>query len=729
VISCRRLCLLAAVAVALLAPGCALGKSHKAGDKPQPALASAPWNPLKDQGVDAATTFFFNPAVARTQAPGNGGFLMGNNPAGDVPWRPTSKVAVVPGRFHLGVRSTDYRYGYLWMPSSGILSPTAFTIEFWVQSSTPYSAVNGVPVSVSGVVFSFSNGFLSAKFGNNQRYPPVQTALSTSVRSLPAKAWENIALTYSRGRLVLYVNGARAASRSGVAAPQVWSDTSRSSGLTVAGAFGKGATQLTVSDLRISRIARVPRKRSGNLASTLTVTTSAARREHIRQSLLGGLHSLTSSRTDRMARGVVRVIRTDKLINGTPIKAGPPDAAHPSRGFTGGYSYNWAVVDRTMRYLKSLKVAPYLSIDSTPQLLGGREPSLSRPLLSTARSFQAAFNPQVPNDLHAWKLIVEDLAFHILKQDHVPVAYWGVWNEPDGGHFWLGTLDQYLALYQATVSGVRTVDPKATVGGADTVGFNLQWVSALMGFCASHHVPLDFVSWHYYTGNLGAIPAARATVAALAAQNRMKRPFLNIGEWSWQLANRPQSGALPFRNYNYFLNDWSAGFVGASLIEMQGNDVATSIYDKPVATANEVAHPHPPVAGFSSGLMSPTEPWANFNVYLLWHQLPNQVVRTKLNADPGIFAIASKNRHRLAALVVSLHYQLGGRFPLTLRFPRSLAGKRVRISLIDRNHADAYDAGSQHARLHPTSQLLSKRAQLKLSLRARSVVLVQAPLR
>ena len=142
-----------------------LGKSHKKPPKPthksKPVPAGAPWNPLKPQPVDAATTFFFNPAVARTQAPGNGGFLMGNNPAGDVPWQPTSKVAVVPGRFHLGVRSTNYRYGYLWMPSTGILSPTAFTIEFWVKSNLPFSSVTGVPMSISGVGFSFGNGYLT----------------------------------------------------------------------------------------------------------------------------------------------------------------------------------------------------------------------------------------------------------------------------------------------------------------------------------------------------------------------------------------------------------------------------------------------------------------------------------------------------------------------------------------------------------------------------------------
>jgi hypothetical protein len=268
------------------------------------------------------------------------------------------------------------------------------------------------------------------------------------------------------------------------------------------------------------------------------------------------------------------------------------------------------------------------------------------------------------------------------------------------------------------VNGVRSVDPRAIVGGAETSGFDPTWVNALMAFCATQHLPLNFVAWHYYSGNLEDIPEARATVSSLAARYHIAPPFITVGEWAWQTAN---AGALAFRNVNYFLNDWSAAFAGASLIGMQRNGVVAAAYTNPVAARG--------APGLDSGLMSPYAPWANFNVYLLWHMLPAQVVRTSLDADPGIFAIGAKARRQLSTLVVSLHYQLGGRFPLTVQLPRKLAGEKVRVWLIDRRHADAYDAGPSHTRLHPTTRELSGHAQLALSLPARAVVLVQAPMK
>jgi hypothetical protein len=712
----RRVCLVATLAVALVAPGCALGKSHKPH---HPKPASARWNPLTEQSADPATTFLFDPAVARRQAPGNGGFIMGDAGSGDVPWQSTSKVLVVPGRYRQGVQSSSADGGYLWMPSTGILSTSAFTIEFWAKSSVPLAAVGGqTPVSVSGVTFTFSHGIVQANFANDELFPPVTTTVAGIVRSVPANSWTNYALTYAHGQLVLYVNGKPVAAKDRVLAPQVWSDASRGGGLTVGGGNGHGAPAFAVSDLRISRVARVPGRRFGPVASTLKVTT-ATTGNRVRQSLLGGLHTLTTPATERMAHGVIKVIRTGKLINATPIKAGGPDAAHPSQGVSGAYSYDWEVVDRTMRYLQRLGVAPYLSVSSTPQILGGAKPPLSAARLRTERSFQAAFNSQVPNNLEAWQSIVRDLAYHILDQDHIPVAYWSVWNEPDGGTgSWAGTMAQYLSLYQATVNGVRSVDPHAVVGGAETKGLDVDWVSALMAFCASQHLPLNFVSWHYYSGDLDDIPGARAAVAALAARNHIATPSMNVGEWAWQPAN---AGSPAFKNVNYFLNDWSASFLGASLIGMQRNGVVAAAYTKPVATPNG--------PGFASGLMSPFAPWANFNVYLLWHMLPAQVVRTNLNADPGIFAIASKKKHQLSTLVVSLHYQLGGRYAVNVQLPRALAREKVRVWLIDRHHADAYDAGPSHTRLHPTTHQLNGRAQLALSLSARAVVLVQAPVR
>ena len=710
------------VIAALAAVGCGSGSRTAAQPrKPLSRTGPQPWNPLQRQVYDAATTFLFDAANARTQTPGNGGLMMGNSEAGGLPWRANSKVVMVPGRYRSGIRSTDSESGFLWMPVTGILSPKAFTIEFWAKSSVPFESADGAPVSVAGVSFRFSKGMLVANFLHSQSYPAVNAAVIASVGSLPPNTWEEFALTYSRQRLALYVNGRPTGSESAVPAPQVWSDINRGGGLTIGGADGRGATEFAVSDLRVSRVARVPGHPLSAVPATLSITTAPAR-EVIRQSLLGGLHTLTTPATVRMARGVLRVIRTDKLINSTPIKRGPPDRAHPSRGVSGMYSYNWQVVDHTVKYLHDLGVDLYLSIDATPQLLGGASPPLAGAQLRSARSFVSGFAPQVPDDLHAWQLIVEDFAFRILKQDRIPVAYWGVWNEPDGPDFWSGTLNQYLGLYRASIEGVRAVDPRAVVGGAETASWDPQWVSSLMAFCASQRVPLNFVSWHYYSGDLGEIPEAQATVAALAARYRIPRPFLNIGEWAWQTANLPRTGALPFKNENYFLNDWSAAFIAASLMEMQRNDVAASVYTNPVASGSG--------SGFDgAGLMSATEPWAAFNVYRLWHRLPAQELKTKLDADPGIFAIAAKDTDRLAVLVASQHYQLGQRFPLTLQFPRRLARHKATVWLIDRHHADAYDAGSRYAQMRPRSAVLSGDAQLRASLLPRAVALVEVSLR
>ena len=210
----RRVCLVATIAVALVAPGCVLGKSHK---RQHPKPASARWNPLSKQTADAATTFLFDPAVARTQAPGNGGFIMGDARSGDVPWQSTSKVVVVPGRYRQGVQSTSASGGYLWMPSTGILSPSAFTIEFWAKGNVPLSAIGGqTPVTVSGVSFNFSRGIVQAIVANNATYPPVTATLAANVASVQANTWTNFALTYAHGQLILYVNGRVAASKTGV---------------------------------------------------------------------------------------------------------------------------------------------------------------------------------------------------------------------------------------------------------------------------------------------------------------------------------------------------------------------------------------------------------------------------------------------------------------------------------------------------------------------------------
>lgn len=73
-----------------------------------------------------------------------------------------------------------------------------------------------------------------------------------------AGVWVNIALTFKNETFVLYINGVEEAREIGVIAPLLWADGARGTGFQLGGDQGHGATNFTVSDLRVSRVAREP---------------------------------------------------------------------------------------------------------------------------------------------------------------------------------------------------------------------------------------------------------------------------------------------------------------------------------------------------------------------------------------------------------------------------------------------------------------------------------------
>ena len=386
--------------------------------------------------------------------------------------------------------------------------------------------------------------------------------LAANVASVQANTWTNFALTYAHGQLILYVNGRAAASKSwrSRATGVVGHEPRRGPDDRRQRTRRAGVRDLGSSDQpRGPGSGKAPRNRAHRRLKVTTATTG----DRVRQTLLGGLHTLTTPATERMAHGVIKVIRTGKLINATPIKAGGPDPAHPSMGISGAYSYDWQVVDRTMRYLQRLGVAPYLSVSSTPQILGGTAPPLSGPALRADRTFQSAFNPQVPNNLQAWQTIVRDLAYHILNQDHIPVAYWSVWNEPNGGgHFWAGTMAQYLSLYQATVNGVRSVDPRRGRRRRRDQRLRCHVGECADGFLRKPAPSAELRLLALLLGESRGHPRSarhrlgpRCALPHRAAVHERRRVGLADGQRGVRSA---------FKNVNYFLNDWSAAFAGAS---------------------------------------------------------------------------------------------------------------------------------------------------------------------
>ena len=72
---------------------------------------------------------------------------------------------------------------------------------------------------------------------------------------------------------------------------------------------------------------------------------------------------------------------------------------------------------------------------------------------------------------------------------------WELWNEPDI-FYWRGTLEQFNALYAVTARAVRSVIPRAKVGGPTVTSGGLEFLQGFLDYTSSRNEPLDFISYH-----------------------------------------------------------------------------------------------------------------------------------------------------------------------------------------------------------------------------------------
>jgi xylan 1,4-beta-xylosidase len=112
-------------------------------------------------------------------------------------------------------------------------------------------------------------------------------------------------------------------------------------------------------------------------------------------------------------------------------------------------------------------------------------------------------NLDPPPDFDKYASVVKHIALHYNQGwgngFHYNIRYWEFWNEPEA-LFWSGTPEQFYSLYEKTARALKSVDPALKVGG-DAIAFAYNdgpYREGFLNYCASHHVPLDFYSWHTY---------------------------------------------------------------------------------------------------------------------------------------------------------------------------------------------------------------------------------------
>ena len=117
------------------------------------------------------------------------------------------------------------------------------------------------------------------------------------------------------------------------------------------------------------------------------------------------------------------------------------------------------------------------------------------------RSWGANIEP--PPDFNKYAKVVKHVAMHYNagwgNGFHYNIRYWEFWNEPEV-LFWGGTPEQFYSLYEKTARALKSVDSSLKVGG-DAKAFAYAdgpYREGFLDYCVSHHVPLDFYSWHTY---------------------------------------------------------------------------------------------------------------------------------------------------------------------------------------------------------------------------------------
>ncbi|MBW4051325.1 MAG: glycosyl hydrolase family 39 [Proteobacteria bacterium] len=153
--------------------------------------------------------------------------------------------------------------------------------------------------------------------------------------------------------------------------------------------------------------------------------------------------------------------------------------------------YNFTYVDQIYDGLLRQGVRPFVELSFMPPEMASRQQRMG---------FWYAPVVAPPKRWKLWRALIDRFAQHLVARygiDEVSRWYFEVWNEPNGS-FWGGDPHQatYFHLYDVTARALKSVSPRLRVGGPSTA--QAAWVTAFIRHCATHHVPVDFVSTHVY---------------------------------------------------------------------------------------------------------------------------------------------------------------------------------------------------------------------------------------
>lgn len=187
-----------------------------------------------------------------------------------------------------------------------------------------------------------------------------------------------------------------------------------------------------------------------------------------------------------------------------------------------------------------------------------------------------------PKDFAKWARIAEHIIRHYNEGwadgHHWNLTYWEIWNEPDLDanaeikKCWSGTAAQFQDFFETAAKHLKSCFPELKIGGPALAG-NYKWASDFLHAMQEREVPMDFFSWHRYTGDPHAFTQAAHGYRALMNDCGYRSAEMLLNEWNYMenWGNQPDS-------FRKLVGIRGASFCAASLIEMQKSPVDLAAY-------------------------------------------------------------------------------------------------------------------------------------------------------
>lgn len=219
----------------------------------------------------------------------------------------------------------------------------------------------------------------------------------------------------------------------------------------------------------------------------------------------------------------------------------------------GNPRYNFQYLDALYDALLALHIRPFVELSFMPSKLASGPQTV----------FWWKGNITPPKDMNKWKGLIRALMIHWQQRygdAEISKWYFEVWNEPDLKIFFTGSTQDYLDLYQATATTIKSVCAACPVGGPASADSSLE--IKFLQYVVANHVPADFISTHIYAIKHGFVDSTTGVVSTVfdtspdAIVGRMRASHENIAH-----------SALPHLELHY--TEWGSSYTSVDPLHDQ----------------------------------------------------------------------------------------------------------------------------------------------------------------